>query len=215
MTEMYNKAFWDARYSEKDSIWSGNPNPVLVSDVSGLAPGTALDVGCGEGADAIWLARRGWTVTGVDISTVALQRAAAFAAADSDVSDVASRLTWEQHDLAEWSPPEAAFDLVSAQFLHLTGAQSARLFPALAAAVAPGGTLLIVGHDFTGMNELHRQHMQDHILTIDMVEDVLDAARWTIEVSESRERAALTQTPGPDGSVMHLRDIVVRARRTA
>jgi len=211
MTEIYNKAFWDARYSEKDSIWSGNPNPVLVDEISGMTPGRALDIGCGEGADAIWLAGRGWTATGVDISTVALQRAADFAALDSGV---ASRLTWEQHDLAEWSPPEAAFDLVSAQFLHLTGAQSARLFPALAAAVAPGGTLLIVGHDFTGMAEQHRQHMQDHILTTDMVEGVLGAGQWTIEVSESRERATVTQAPGPDGNVMHLRDVVVRARRT-
>src|ERR1039458_7951812 len=79
---MFTEQFWDERYRSRDHLWSGQPNQRLVEEVAGAAPGHALDVGCGEGGDAIWLARQGWTVTGVDVSSVALQRAAAHAAQD-------------------------------------------------------------------------------------------------------------------------------------
>ena len=105
--------FWEERYSGEERVWSGNPNVLLVREVADLAPGSALDLGCGEGADAIWLARRGWRVTAVDVSATALRRGAAHAA-DADVAD---GITWEQHDLSR-SFPAGAFDLVSAQFLH-------------------------------------------------------------------------------------------------
>ncbi len=109
----------------------------------GLRPGSALDVGSGEGADAIWLARQGWRVTAVDISSVALARAAERASQDAEAS---GRITWAHHDLTASPPPAGTFDLVSAQFMHLPLAQRTELHHRLAASVAPGGTLLIVGH---------------------------------------------------------------------
>src|ERR1700684_3887338 len=107
---------WDDRYSG-DALWSGQPNPMLVHYAAGLAPGRVLDVGSGEGADAIWLATQGWTVTGAAISPVVLERAATFAAEAGP--DVAARVSWQQADLLAWAPPESHFDLVSAQFVHL------------------------------------------------------------------------------------------------
>src|ERR1700749_1635441 len=145
--EMFDAAFWDARYSSAHSLWSGNPNRQLVAEVggpAGLAPGTALDAGAGEGADAIWLAERGWQVTAVDVSGVALGRAAEHAAKAGD--EVAARIRWQREDLREWIPPERAYDLVTSQYLHLPGTLRSTLLARLAAAVRDGGTLLIVGH---------------------------------------------------------------------
>ena len=105
-------AFWEARYSEKPQIWSGRVNPVMAGLVEPLAPGRALDLGCGEGGDAIWLAEHGWTVTAVDVSQVALDRGAA-RAADLGLPGI----TWERHDLTA-TFPGGAFDLVSAQFFQ-------------------------------------------------------------------------------------------------
>lgn len=134
--------FWDDRYRESDRMWSGNANAVLVREVQGLAPGRALDLGCGEGADAVWLARQGWQVTATDISGVALGRAAEHAAE----AGVAERVEWQRHDFAE-SFPEGEFDLVSACFLHSYGDfPRARILRTAARAVAPGGVLLIAGH---------------------------------------------------------------------
>ncbi|MFF5444721.1 class I SAM-dependent methyltransferase [Streptomyces sp. NPDC012888] len=134
--------FWDSRYRESERIWSGNPNSVLLREVDGLAPGRALDLGCGEGADAVWLARQGWRVTGTDISPVALERAAAHAAE----AGVADRIAFERHDLGE-SFPAGEFDLVSACFLHSPGDMPReRILRTAAAAVARGGVLLVVGH---------------------------------------------------------------------
>src|ERR1700741_4076142 len=115
--EMFDAAFWDARYSSAHALWSGNPNRQLVTEAAGLAPGTALDAGAGEGADAIWLAERGWQVTAVDVSGVALGRAADHAAKAGD--EVAARIRWQREDLREWIPPERAYDLVTSQYLHL------------------------------------------------------------------------------------------------
>src|SRR5205814_628062 len=117
LSTMFEEAAWEERYRTQPKIWSGRPNPQLVAEATGLTPGRALDVGCGEGADAVWLAQRGWTVTAVDISTTALERAAAHAA-DAG-SQVAERITWTHADLRDHRPTEGAFDLVSAQFMHL------------------------------------------------------------------------------------------------
>ncbi|MER6389286.1 SAM-dependent methyltransferase [Streptomyces sp. NPDC059382] len=134
--------FWDGRYRESDRIWSGEANAALVREAGDLAPGLALDLGCGEGGDAVWLARRGWRVTATDISGVALERAASHAA-DAGVGD---RVEWQRHDFAH-SFPAGAYDLVSACFLHSYGEfPRERILRRAAAAVAPGGVLLIVGH---------------------------------------------------------------------
>lgn len=136
---------WDERYASAPALWSGRPNHLLVAAVEGggLQPGAALDVGCGEGADAVWLARRGWRVTGVDVSTVALGRAAS-AAADAGVS---AQISWLQLDLTATDPPAGPWDLVNVQYWHLPREQRVPLWSALAAVVAPGGTLLVGSHD--------------------------------------------------------------------
>ena len=144
ITVHFSQEYWDDRYRSAGQLWSGQPNPQLVAQTAGLTPGDALDVGCGEGADAIWLASHGWTVTAVDISAVALDRAAAHAAARGD--EIAGRITWRQADLLSWDPGSQQFDLVSAQFMYLPEAGLSSLHRRLAAAVRPGGTLLIVLH---------------------------------------------------------------------
>ena len=140
----FSQEYWDDRYRSAHQLWSGQPNPQIVAQAADLTPGDALDVGCGEGADAIWLARQGWTVTGVDISAVALERAAGHAAACGD--DIARRISWRQADLLGWEPGPQRYDLVSAQFMYLPAADLESLHRRLAAAVRPGGTLLVVLH---------------------------------------------------------------------
>jgi SAM-dependent methyltransferase len=138
-----DEEFWNTRYAEHEHVWSGRPNAVLVEEVTGLVPGRALDLGCGEGADAIWLARNGWQVTATDVSSIALERAAKQAA----IENVADRIDWQQRDLTSSFPP-GEYDLVSAQFLHSNREAFPRteILRAAAAAVAPAGVLLIVGH---------------------------------------------------------------------
>ncbi|WP_017622683.1 class I SAM-dependent methyltransferase, partial [Nocardiopsis chromatogenes] len=131
---------WDERYGGQERLFSGNPNGVLVDEVGGLSPGTALDLGAGEGADALWLAGRGWRVTAVDISQVALDRAAAAA------GPLAGRVSWTRADLTAAPPPPGPFDLVSAHFFPLPVQEGHSVLKALLDTVAPGGTLLYVGH---------------------------------------------------------------------
>jgi len=141
---LFTRQFWDDRYGSADQLWSGRPNSQLVDQLAGLPPGDALDVGSGEGADAIWLALQGWTVTAVDISAVALERAAGHAARCG--AEIAGRISWQQADLLSWDPGDQRYDLVSALFMYLPEAQIESLHRRLAAAVRPGGTLLIVLH---------------------------------------------------------------------
>ncbi|NOJ60027.1 class I SAM-dependent methyltransferase [Arthrobacter sp. 260] len=203
----YDQAYWDTFYNERPAIWSGQPNPQLVAEVADLTPGSALDVGSGEGADAIWLARQGWTVTAVDISQVALTRGAAIAAADEES---AARITWDRQDLLRWAPPESSFNLISAQFMHLPKAEREPLFTRLAAAVAPGGTLLIVGHHPTDMESgAHRPPRADLFYTAEEIAHLLDPGQWEI-VTESRERVQ-----NHDGEAFTIHDAVLSARRTA
>ncbi len=201
-----DEAFWDARYREADAIWSGNPNPQLVAEAADLTPGTALDVGCGEGGDAIWLAQRGWRVTATDLSTVALDRAASYAGA----AGVADRITWVQVDLTAEVP--TGFDLVSAQFMQLPRAQVDVLQRRLAAAVNPGGTLLVVGHDFSDTETtIGRPKIPDMFYTAADVAARLDPDGWEVLVAEARPRQVLDA----DGATVTIHDAVLRARRSA
>lgn len=204
----FDRDYWEERYSAPGLTWSGNPNPVLVSEVSPLAPGRALDIGSGEGGDALWLAKQGWRVTGVDISMNALEKARA--RAESVDVDAASRIRWEQRDLTAWSPDPASFDLVSSQFMHLPGPARSVLFRALAAAVAPGGTLLIVGHDASEHEDGgHRAHLGELMFSVDDVLAAIGDEGLLVTVAEIRERQAET----PTGEAITMRDVVVRATR--
>ena len=203
-----SRAFWEERYSSRSALWSGNPNPHLVSEVSDLSPGTALDAGSGEGADAIWLAERGWQVIAVDFSAVALERGVAQAA--ERWADISGRIAWLHQDLTEWVPAEASYDLVSAQFLHLPKEPRESLYRRLAAAVAPGGSLLIVAHHLSDLQTtIPRPQMPDLFFTAEDVAALLDPHGWEIVVSEARGRSATD----PEGRTVTIHDAVLRARR--
>jgi thioredoxin reductase/SAM-dependent methyltransferase len=201
---------WEHHYRSHPMLWSGRPNPPLVAEAADLEPGSALDVGCGEGADAIWLAARGWRVTGVDLATTALDRAAEHAAVAGD--GVATRVSWHQVNVTRWDPQEKAYDLVSSHFLHLHGKERRELFARLARAVAPGGTLLLVGHDNSDLGtEARRPHAPDMFFTADEVASSLDPADWTVLVAEARPRPAHAH----EGDVATVHDAVLVARRRA
>jgi SAM-dependent methyltransferase len=199
---------WDARYNESERIWSGEPNATLVQEAADLKPGTALDLGSGEGGDAIWLARQGWHVTATDISRVALDRAARHAAE----AGVAGNIDFQQHDLGA-SFPDGQFDLVSAHFLHSWGDMPReRILRRAATAVAPGGVLLIVGHSGIPHWAQHDNHDHDvHLPTPQEVVDSLDLphGQWEVLVSEEHER---TQKR-PDGQPDTRTDNTVKIRR--
>jgi SAM-dependent methyltransferase len=199
--------FWDGMYESRDKVWSGRPNAALVDELSGATPGRALDLGCGEGGDAIWLAEQGWTVLGVDVSRTALERTAAHAR-ERGVTD---RIELEHHDLAE-SFPEGSFDLVSAPFF-----QSPLEFPReqilrrALRSIAAGGQLLIISHaEAPSWAPDAAKHV--HFPTVDetLRELALDDD-WVVETAETRARA----TTGPDGEPAELLDLVVRVRRAA
>jgi len=201
--------FWNERYRSSDTVWSGNPNPQLVVEAAELVPGEALDIGCGEGADAIWLAERGWKVTAVDVSTVDLERAAAHAATVSTTA--AQRIVWQNADLRGWVPPPATYDLVSAQFMQPPPEQRRLLHRTLAASVAPGGTLLVVGHHPSDLQTtVPRPPVPELFFTASDVAAVLDAEDWVVVVDAARSRTTLD----PDGQPATIHDAVLRAQRT-
>jgi SAM-dependent methyltransferase len=200
---------FEEMYRAADALWSGKPNTQLVAEAADLPPGTALDIGCGEGADAVWLAARGWRVTAVDFAATALERAAAGAAAAGE--EVAARIDWVRADVTQWSPEPGAFDLVSAQFMHLLPDERRALFARLAGAVRPGGQLLLVGHDFSDIAAgAHRPPEPERFFTAAEVVDSLDPAAWEVLVAEARPRPAHQH----EGENIEVHDAVVRARRT-
>lgn len=199
---------WDERYRSSAAVWSGDPNPQLVEEISGLAPGHALDAGCGEGADAIWLAQRGWTVTAVDISGVALEHARAVPIG----ADTAHRIGWQQADLIADPPAPTAYDLVSAHFLQLPPEPRAALVRGLAAAVKPNGVLLVVGHHPSDLQTTARRPQRPGVLyAAGEVGAMLDPAGWDVVVDAARPRRATD----PAGRTITVHDAVLRARRRA
>ena len=203
---MYDEQSFEERYRATDALWSGRPNGQLVAEVADLPPGSALDVGCGEGADAIWLAERGWHVTAVDFARTALERGRAHA--ETLGREVADRIRWVHGDVTADLPGEE-FDLVSAQFMHLPPEPRRTLFARLADVVAPGGTLLVVGHDFSDVAAgAHRPPEPERFFTAAEVAESLDD-QWEVLVVEARPRPAAVH----EGHDMTVHDAVLRARR--
>ena len=195
---------WDARYREPvGSKWSGRPNGRLVVEVAGLTPGRALDVGCGEGADAIWLARNGWAVTAIDISDVALGRARAAA----ELAGAA--VEWVCGDALQVAFPAGSFDLVSVQYPALPKAAGEDAVRALLITLRPGGLLLAVYHD---LDDEHREHMKSR--GVDPA-DYFDAGdlRQLLGDDFTVELHAVEPRIDPPAGNPHIADIVLRARR--
>lgn len=200
--------YWENRYRENGRSWSGKVNAALEREITGIAAGTALDLGCGEGGDALWLARTGWTVTAVDIAPSAL----AIGAASQRPDDA---ITWIAADLAEWQPP-STYDLVSACFLHSTvELPREAILRRAAQVVAPGGILLVVGH--AGRPHWAKDHDTEapDLPTPDQVMDslfessALTRAEWTTITSALIERPITAA----DGSASTLTDSVLTLRR--
>lgn len=231
MTHEFDERYWQQHWHRAPDAQPGahpGPNPYVIQAASGRPPGTALDAGCGAGAEAIWLGQQGWRVTAVDIAPAALQRAAA-QAADQGVRDV----RWLRADLTAWEP-DILFDLVTTHYAHPPTSQLA-FYERLARWVAPGGTLLIVGHLHThgrGPGQGHG-HMADHgpglgtgtarhqgqphghqtpaeaSVTAADITARLDGTNWEVERADEPVRAVTS----PDGRQVQLADVVVRATR--
>ncbi|KGN31521.1 hypothetical protein N802_03900 [Knoellia sinensis KCTC 19936] len=197
----HTPADWNAHYNQSEQIWSGHANAQLIAEAADLSPGRALDVGCGEGADAIWLAHQGWDVTGVEVSDVALERARQQAAL-AEVS-----VDWQLGAFPRMPSSDNAFDLTIAFYPALMK-NDGQVIAALFRSVAPGGTLLFVHHADVdhGRAKAHGFNPDDFV----GVDDVAAAAPegWTIEAHEERDREIL----GGAGA-HHARDLVLRIRR--
>lgn len=222
MTHSFDKDFWDQTWDggQAPMMSSSDPNPHLISEISGLEPGTALDAGCGAGAEAIWLAAQGWDVTGADVADTALDYAEGRAAA----AKMAGRIEWVHADLSAWAP-EKQYDLVTTHYAHPAMPQL-EFYDRIASWVAPGGTLLIVGHlnhnhgtsteDSHDQNSSHdRNSRHEHGLTHPPAEasataaaitERCDPATWKVVTAEESQRTMV----GPGGRTTTVDDVVVR-----
>jgi SAM-dependent methyltransferase len=193
---------FDALYAGDEPIWSGEPNGALVDEIAEAEPGRALDVGCGEGADAVWLAQRGWQVTALDIAAAALERA------EQHARRAGVQVRWLHRGLLEAPLERESFDLVSAQYPALRHSADDAAIHALLNLVAPGGTLLVVHHADIDVDEA-RAHGVDPSLYVSP-EDVRSALdeNWVVVVSERRPR-----TIRGGAGAHHTHDLVLRAER--
>ncbi len=201
--EMFEAPSWEERYSGEQKVWSGNPNPQLVAEASGLTPGTALDVGCGEGGDVIWLAQQGWRVTGADFSANGLARAAQHAAE----AGVADRTDWWQVDARTFAADGRSYDLVTTHFLHPPDGGMVEVTRRLTEAVAPGGHLLVVGHAPSGVFTHLSTSLRNAMF---LAEELLPALPDDFEalVIEQRPRRMVR-----DGEPIEVEDATLLARR--
>lgn len=209
MQHDFDEHYWDEIWTGEraPAMGASTVNPHLVGEVGDLPAGTALDAGCGGGAEVVWLAEQGWQVTGIDVAEAAL----AFADRRARAHDVADRVELVRADVATWAPP-ASYDLVATHYAHATIPQLA-LYDRLASWVAPGGTLLVVGHLHHGREHGHGhdQPPAEASATAATITARLDAATWEVVTAEESSR----EMTGPDGRTTAIHDVVVRARRRA
>lgn len=204
MMSWMNREVWNERYGARELIWTAEPNRFLVEEVSGLPAGRALDLACGEGRNAVWLAERGWRVTGVDFSEVALEKAARLARSRNVEAE------WVCADLLEFTPAADAFDLVAIFYLQLPASERRAIMRAAASGVAPGGTLLIVAHDSANLTSGYGGPQEPAVLYT--AEDVVaDLSGSALQIA----RAARVERPveTADGQRVAL-DALVRAERS-
>jgi SAM-dependent methyltransferase len=217
MTQAFDKDYWESHWQQAKGHALGGEigaNPYLAREIGSLAPGTALDAGCGEGAEAIWLATEGWQVTAADISTEVLSRASERATAACAAPE---RVQWVEADLSVWEPGNQ-FDLVTTHYAHPAMPQLA-FYERISGWVAPGGTLLIVGHRHTsetpGDGHPHDQEGHGHnspeavSVTAARITVGLDATQWDIVTADEPVRTLTNRA----GRTVQLDDVVVRATR--
>ena len=193
---------WDRRYSGSELVWTAEANRFLVSEVADLPTGSALDLACGEGRNAVWLAERGWQVTGVDFSQVGLDKAARLAGLRGVSVD------WLRADVLEYTPPADAFDLIAVFYLHIAAPAMTDVLRRAARALAPGGTVLVVGHDPTNIADGHGGPQDPAIL---MTPEQIVAALPGLDV----ERAERVRRPVPSaGDDVYAIDSLVRCVRS-
>jgi SAM-dependent methyltransferase len=187
----YDRDFWEGLWSKTlsesaEHVAARPANPHLTTEVKDLRPGRALDAGCGHGSETIWLAGHGWEVTAVDFSEAALAHGRSRAQAAG--KEIAERIHWVEADLAIWTPQADHYDLVACLYVHVAGSAE-EMVQRMAAAVAPGGTLLLVGHrpvdPITGAPTPAAGQVQVSIKTATAA---LDPARWTTFLAEERPR---------------------------
>lgn len=194
---------WDQRYGGDDFVWTSTPNQFLVAEVAGLGPGRAVDLACGEGRNAVWLAEQGWQVTGVDFSSAGLAKGRRLA----DVRNV--EVTWVESAVEDWHPPSEGFDLVAVFYLQLPQPARAAALELAASAVAPGGTLLVVAHDRDNLARgFGGPPTTDVLYRVSEVTDLAEAAGLTVLRGEQVVRVVSTDT-GPREAI----DTLVRAVR--
>ncbi len=193
---------WDERYATGELVWGSGPNRFVEAECADLEPGRALDLACGEGRNAIWLAERGWRAEGIDWSAVAIDKARHLAA-QRDVTHA----TFRAADLLDDEPAPGAFDLVLIAYLQVVASARRIVFARAAAAVAPGGTLLVVAHD--GHNLAGGTGGPQDLAVLYEPDDVvasLPAGEFTVVRADHVERPV-------DGAPQPAIDLLVRARR--
>lgn len=198
----FGSQWWEQHY-QGQGAGHGVPSPHLVAELTGRQTGTALDAGCGTGADAVWLARQGWEVTAVDISPTAVGKAERLSA--DEAPDVAGRISWVVADLTVWEPPQQ-YDLVVSQYVH-PDVPFTEFVAHLSQAVAPRGTLFVAGHDHADSHSAARSPKDASIGTGAVVSS-LSTDLWDVEVAETRTREV---THGSTETTMH--DLVIKAHR--
>lgn len=199
---------WEARYAESEKVWSGNPNAVMVDVVQDFPSGRALDLGCGEGADVIWLAEHGWTVHGIDISTTAIQRARSHA----EARGVSESTTWQIVDLIDWEPL-GEFDLVLATYLHSQVEFDRGSILRKALSVLPvNGVLVVIGHaQFPPWATAHHHDHPDLPTNAEVIKQLQLGPDYQVLIDETRSRLA----SGPGGITGELTDAILVIRRVS
>jgi SAM-dependent methyltransferase len=192
---------WNRKHGEAGLLFGAEPNRFLVAEVDGLEPGRALDLACGAGRNAVWLAQQAWTVTGVDFSDVALENARGLAA------ERGVEVDWVQADVREWEPPADAFDLIAVLYLQIPAEERRPVLARAAGAVAPGGILLVVGHDLQNLNGGYGGPKDPRVL-FTPEEIAAELPGLAVEKAERVLRPVETE----DGEVQAI-DALVRARR--
>ncbi|ROQ60194.1 methyltransferase family protein [Streptomyces sp. 840.1] len=208
MNTTESAAFWEKHYTGMDAQWGTRPNTVLTTLLADLAPtpGTALDLGCGHGGDALWLATQGWDVTPADVSQTALDRVAAGA----EATGVTSRIHPQQHDLSE-TFPDGAWDLVTATYFHTpVTIPREEVLRRAARAVAPGGLLIVIEHASTAPWSWQAGQAIHYPTPDEVIASLQLDNTWTVERNAAPSRTAT----GPEGQTAFVTDNIIAVRRT-